>query len=160
MTYRTLMAHLELGRSNTGLLKVADDLAERFDAGVIGIAMCQPMQIVYSEGYIPGDLITQDREQRDKEIAAAEAEFRYALPTRAVGWRAAVAPEPLADYLVREVRSADLLITGVDHNDSLFDHSRHFPIGDVVMQAGRPILVVPETASGTLVRARADRVER
>ena len=148
MTYKTLMAHLELGRSNEGLLKIAGDLAERFDAGVIGIAMCQPMQIVYSEGYIPGDIIGQDREQRDREIATAEAEFRYALPARALGWRAAVTQDPLADYLARESRGADLVITGVDHNASLFDNSRHVPIGDVVMQVGRPILVVPTAASG------------
>jgi len=148
VTYKTLMAHLELGRSNEGLLKIAGDLAERFDAGVIGIAMCQPMQIVYSEGYIPGDIIGQDREQRDREIATAEAEFRYALPARALGWRAAVTQDPLADYLARESRGADLVITGVDHNASLFDNSRHVPIGDVVMQVGRPILVVPTAASG------------
>jgi hypothetical protein len=148
VTYTTLMAHLEPGRSNAGLLGVANDLAERFDAGVIGITMSQPMQIVYSEGYIPGDIITQDRELRDKEIAAAEEEFRYALPTRAVGWRATVSAEPLADYLVREARSADLFITGVDHNASLFDHSRHVPIDDVVMHAGRPVLVVPTAVAG------------
>jgi nucleotide-binding universal stress UspA family protein len=148
VTYTTLMAHLELGRSNADLLRVAGDLAERFKAGVIGIAMCQPMQIIYSEGYIPVEIIDQDREQREKEIAAAEAEFREALPTRVRGWRASVTPLPLADYLAGEARAADLIITGVDHNASLFDNSRHVNIGDVVMQAGRPILVVPAAASG------------
>lgn len=150
MTYKTLMVHMELGHSNAALLRVASDLAERFDAGVIGMAMCQPMQIIYSEGYIPGDLIAQDQEQRDKEIAAAEAEFRDALRTRVSGWRSAVTPDPLADHLAREARSADLIITGVDHNVSLFDHSRHLNIGDVVMQLGRPILVVPTAASGLM----------
>lgn len=148
MTYTTLMAHLELGHPNTGLLRVASDLAERFDASVIGIAMCQPMQIVYSEGYVAGDLIAQDQAQREREIAAAEAEFRAALPTRASDWRSAVAPEPLADYLAAEARAADLIITGVDHNASFFDHSRHVNIGDLVMHAGRPVLVVPTAATG------------
>ena len=148
VTYTTLMAHLELGRSNAALLRIADDLAERFDAGVIGIAMCQPMQIIYSEGYIPGDIIAQDREQREKEIAAAEDEFRHALPIRASGWRSAVTPDPLSDYLARESRAADLIITGVDHNASFFDNSRHVNTGDVVMQVGRPILVVPTAVSG------------
>ena len=93
MTYTTLMAHMELGHSNAGLLRVAGDLAARFDAGVIGVAMCQPMQIIYSEGYIPGDLIVQDREQREKEIAAAEVEFRDALGVRVgrLDWRAGAA---------------------------------------------------------------------
>ena len=150
MTYTTLMVHLELGHSNASLLGVAGDLAQRFDAGVIGIAMCQPMQIIYSEGYVPADLIVQDREQRDKEVAAAEAEFRDVLQARVgrLAWRSAVTPDPLADYLAREARCADLIITGVDHNVSVFDHSRHVNIGDVVMHVGRPILVVPTAASG------------
>ncbi|MGA3000950.1 MAG: universal stress protein [Acetobacteraceae bacterium] len=150
MTYRTLMAHLELGHSNANLLGIAGDLAQRFDAGVIGIAMCQPMQIIYSEGYVPADIIVQDREQRDKEVATAEAEFRDVLQARVgrLEWRSAVTPDPLADHLAREARSADLIITGVDHNASMFDHSRHVNIGDVVMHVGRPILVVPAAASG------------
>lgn len=149
MTYRTLMAHLELGRSNANLLAIAGELAQRFDAGVIGIGICQPMQIIYSEGYVPADLIVEDREQREKEVATAEAEFRKTLQGRVgrLEWRSAVTPDPLADYLAREARSADLIITGVDHNVSVFDHSRHVAIGDVVMHVGRPILVVPAAAS-------------
>ena len=150
MTYRTLMAHLELGRSNAGVLGIAGDLAQRFDADVIGIAMCQPMQIIYSEGYIPADIINEDRDQRDKEIAAAEVEFRQLLQARAgrLEWRSAVTPDSLTDYLAREARSADVIITGVDHNASMFDHSRHVAIGDVVMHVGRPVLVVPAAATG------------
>jgi nucleotide-binding universal stress UspA family protein len=150
VTYKTLMVHLELGHSNAGLLGVAGDLAQRFDAGLIGIAMCQPMQIIYSEGYVPADLIVQDREQRENEVAAAEAEFRDVLRA-SVGrleWRSAVTPDPLADYLARQARGADLIITGVDHNTSVFDHSRHVNIGDVVMHVGRPTLVVPTAAAG------------
>lgn len=149
MTYTTLMAHLELGHSNANLLRIAGDLAQRFDTGVIGIAICQPMQMIYSEGYVPGDLIVQDRDQREKEIDAAEAEFRDILQSRVsrLEWRSEVTPDPLAGYLAREARSADLIITGVDHNVSLFDHSRHVDVGDVVMQVGRPMLVLPTAVS-------------
>jgi len=45
------------------------------------------MQFVYSEGYIPGDLIEQDREQLEKEIKVAEAEFRNVLYLYAPGTR-------------------------------------------------------------------------
>lgn len=148
MAYKTLLVHCELGRPNAGLLRIAGDLASRFGAGVIGIAMCQPMQIVYSDGPVPGDLIQQDRRQRESEIAAAEAEFRAALTTHVanVEWRSDVTNEPLADYLARQSRCADLIVTGVDQNASVFDMSRHLNIGDFVMQTGRPVLVVPTTA--------------
>jgi hypothetical protein len=53
MTYATLMVHLELGRPNANLLKFVGDLAAKFHAGVIGITACQPMQLVYGDGYVP-----------------------------------------------------------------------------------------------------------
>ena len=155
MTYGTLMVHLELGRSNAGLLQIAGDLAERFHASVIGIAACQPMQIVYGDGFISGDIYEQDRQELDKEMKAAEAEFRSALQTRAatLEWRSTVMFTLLSDYLAREARSADLVITGIASGD-LFDSSRSVNTGDLVMRAGRPVLVVPAAAG----KVRIDRV--
>ena len=155
MTYGTLMVHLELGRSNAGLLQITGDLAERFHASVIGIAACQPMQIVYGDGFISGDIYEQDRQELDKEMKAAEAEFRSALQTRAatLEWRSTVMFTLLSDYLAREARSADLIITGIASGD-LFDSSRSVSTGDLVMRAGRPVLVVPSAAS----KVKLDRV--
>jgi nucleotide-binding universal stress UspA family protein len=144
--YKTLLVHGELGRSNAHLLRIAGDLAGRFDAGVIGVAMCQPMRIIYSEGYVPGDLIQQDLKERDNDIAAVEVEFRDALQGRVkdFDWRSAVTDEPLSNYLARQACSADLIVTGVDRKVSAFD-TRHLNVGDLAMQAGRPVLVIPET---------------
>ena len=155
MTYGTLMVHLELGRSNAGLLQIAGDLAERFHAGVIGIAACQPMQLVYGDSFISGDIYEQDRQELDKEMKAAEAEFRRALQMRAVTleWRSTVMFTLLSDYLARESRSADLVITGIASGD-LFDSSRSVNTGDLVMRAGRPVLVVPAAAG----KVKLDRV--
>jgi nucleotide-binding universal stress UspA family protein len=149
VTYATLMVHLELGESNAGLLQIAGDLAERFQAAVIGIAACQPIQLALSDGYVTGEVIRQDIEEIEREIAAAEAEFRTALRPRTdrLEWRSAVIFTPLYDYLAHEARSADLIMTKVDKNASIFDSSRHVNMGDLVMQAGRPVLVVPATAN-------------
>ena len=89
MTYATLMVHLELGHPNAGLLKIVGDLAERFHAGVIGIVACQPMQIFYGDGYIPGEVVEQDRDELATEIRAAEQEFRAAWPLGSAGWNGA-----------------------------------------------------------------------
>lgn len=147
MTYATLMVHLELGRSNAGLLQIAGALAERFQAGVIGVAACQPMPVTYGDGYVSGDLIVQDREEIDKEIKEAEAEFRNALQARVrtLQWRSTVMYASLPEYLAREARSADLIITGVASGD-FFDPSRAVNTGDLVMRAGRPVLLVPAAA--------------
>jgi hypothetical protein len=92
MSYATLMVHLELGRTDMALLKIARDLAERLHAGVTGVAVCQPMRIIHNDGYVPGDIIERDRNRIDNEIKAADAEFRLAMADRvaAVEWRSNV----------------------------------------------------------------------
>lgn len=141
----TLMVHLELGHPNAKLLQIAADLAGRLNADVMGIAACQPLQIIYGDGYVSGDLIEQDREELEKEIKDAETEFRAALGNNRgnLEWRSTVTFISLADYLADQARCADLLITGVDRNGSIFDSSRHVDIGDLIMQLGRPALIVP-----------------
>lgn len=150
MTYATLMVHLDLGRSNAQLLRFTGELARRFDAHVIGIVAAQPMQIIGGEGFVYGDFMDQDSARIDQEIAAAQAEFRGAFAARAdrIEWRSTVMMGVLADYVSREARSADLFITGVPSGD-FFDSPRRVSSGDLVMQLGRPVLVVPASIEVT-----------
>jgi nucleotide-binding universal stress UspA family protein len=146
MTYTTLMVHLELGRSNAGLLRVTGDLAERFHADVIGIAGCQSMLTSYNDVYVPGDVVVQVRDESHQEIKEAEAEFRGALKanTGTIEWRSTVMSASLSEYIAHEARSADLVITSVNSGD-LLDASRVINIGELLMQVGRPVLIVPDT---------------
>jgi len=151
MSYPTLMAHLELGQSNAGLLKIAGDLSDRFHAAVVGVAACQPMENLYSDcgyGYVSGDVVVAEREEVETETAVAEAEFRSALGARAktIEWRSAVINGSLSGYLAHQARCADLIITGVSPG-SLLDPSRHCDTTDLIMRAGRPVLIVPPAAS-------------
>jgi nucleotide-binding universal stress UspA family protein len=145
MTYASLMVQLELGHSNAGLLRVTGDLAERFGASVTGIVACQPMQMAFAEGYVPSEVYEQDNNERKHEIGEAEAEFRAALQMRAktLEWRQTVRFAPLPEFVAHEARGADLLITSVASVDAL-DASRAVNTGDLIMQAGRPVLVVPQ----------------
>lgn len=154
MTYKTLMVHLELGGDNGNLLKITGELAERFDARVIGIAACQPVQILVGEGLNAGEALTQDRAEIEKELAAAAAQFRAAFQGRAQGieWRSAITYGPLADYIADQARAADLIITGKDIGASLLDESHRVKLGDLAMRAGRPILIVPQGVSTLAMR--------
>lgn len=145
MTYATLMVHLDLGASNEGLLQFTGDLAERFGASVIGIAACQPMQMTYGDGYLLAtDIIEQDRLEVEKELKTAEERFRSTLHNRArdLEWRSTITFDPIADYVAHEARSADLILVDPTGGDSKFDPSRRLDVGDLVMRAGRPVLVV------------------
>lgn len=150
MSYKILMVHLELGRSNTALLKVAGDLAEQCAAKVIGVAARQPvLAISAAAGYISGEMVELDRAEAEREAREAETEFRDILTHRAVSldWRCASVFTPLADYISQEARSADLILTTPDRGGSLLAEPRRVKIGDLVMHSGRPVLLVPETAT-------------
>jgi nucleotide-binding universal stress UspA family protein len=143
MTYSTLMVQLQLGAAHAGLLAITRALAERFDAGVIGVVACRPIDMSYGDVYTSGGVVQADYEEMARETAAAEAEFRAALGSRALGWRNTITPGELCDFVAREARGADLVITGVTPT-SFLDRTRILSISDLVMQAGRPVLIVPE----------------
>ena len=149
MTYSTVMAHLEVGHANHAVLKIALDLAERFHAHIIGIAAYQPMQLVYGDGYVAGEVIQQISAEIEAEAMQAEIEFRSAVGDRFANpeWRSVMTMSPLADYIAREARGTDLLVTGLDQNVSMFDTSRHVNLSDLVLQTGRPVLIVPNAAT-------------
>ena len=144
MSGMTLLVHLTLGQSSTGLLQIAAGLATRLGAQVIGVAACQPMQMVYGDGYVDGSLYEQDRAELTRELTQVEVDFRAAMQARgiAAAWRSTVMFAPLADYLARQARCADLVISGLA-SAALLDASRSVDSGDLVLQAGRPVLLVP-----------------
>ena len=144
MTYATLMVNLELGQPNESVLQMAAQLAEHFQTAVIGIAACQSMQMAYADGYVDGALIEQDRRNIERELHEAEERFRAALKgrARALSWRTQVMLGDLPHYLAGEARAADLLITSVAP-EGFLGADRGVNTGDLVMQAGRPVLIVP-----------------
>lgn len=143
MSYKVVMVHVELGASNARLLKIAGELVERLQADVIGIAACQPIQIPFDDVALTGEVIAEDREEIEKELKDAEAEFRAAFKDRNVAWRCTVTFGSLSEYIAHQARSADLIITGPDIGGGVFDTTRRVGIADLALQAGRPVLVVP-----------------
>ena len=146
MEFRTLMVHLELGQPNDRLLAIAADLAQRLRAHVVGIAGCQPIRLDWQDAYITGEVMAEDRKEIEKQTNAAETALRAAMDEKSVSveWRSTVTMGSLADYIANQARAADLIITGPDIGASLFDHTRRVGIADLVMEAGRPVLIVPK----------------
>ena len=153
MSYATLMVHLQLGGSNANLLSAAGNLGERFQASVIGVAACQPMQVTYTEGYMAGDVFKRDRDERSNEMREAEAEFRAAFRGRAntLEWRSTMTVASASEWVANEARCADLVLIGVT-TGSMFDVGRQVNIGSFIMQAGRPVLVMPSVAQTPLLQ--------
>ena len=146
----SLMVRVTAGEPNDALLKLTADVAARLKvARVIGISSCQPIQIYGTpEMYVPPELVNWDREQIDRELKAAEKEFRSALDGKVatVEWRSTVvAYGSIADYVADQMRAADLLVTGTQEGGALLDRSRYVNVADLVLRAGRPVLVAAST---------------
>lgn len=145
MTYSSLMVHLDLGVSNEALLQLTAGMAERFGAGVLGVAAQQPMQIMYSDGYMSADVIEQDRAVVEQQAAEAEDRFRAVMHNRApqLQWRSTISYMQVTGWVADQARGADLLLVASQPDESRSDSMRRLDIGDLVMRIGRPLVVVP-----------------
>lgn len=147
MSYKTLMVHLDLDVPNDARLAVAGALAERFDASVIGIAAADFQPSTYFYGSFGDTLISQGQEEIKKGLQKLEELFRSALKGRAdkLDWRSAIGhPVP---FIAAQARAADLVIVNRYTIEGLADLTREVDPADLVMSAGRPLLVVPPDAT-------------
>ena len=145
MSYASLMVHVELDDFADGRLAIARTLAARFDARVIGIAaQAEPLPVYYNEGFTTDSLLLQTRVEIEKSLEQAGERFRDAMKGRLgqIEWRAALRdPVP---YIAEQCRAADLLIVGTG---SRTDPIARLDVGDLLLQAGRPLLLVPPGVS-------------
>ena len=146
MNYKTVMVGLALDRSNDACLRVAGDLAERFGARVIGVAASDLRPPMYfAEGAYAQKLLDDEASAVARRLSELEGEFRASVQPRAaaVEWRSARAlPVP---FLLQQARAADILVIGA-RPEALVDPCSAPDPSDLLMQLGRPLMVVPPTA--------------
>ena len=102
--------------------------------------------------------VEHERIEAKKRMEEAEVRFRAAIDGRArdLEWRSAL--ERPTDYVAREARAADLIVTGSNRDDVLIDRMRPLDPSDLVMVAGRPLFLVPP-GGVSQVGQRAGRLE-
>jgi nucleotide-binding universal stress UspA family protein len=143
MDYKTVMVSFALDRPNEACLAVAGDLAERFGARVIGIAAADLRPPLYfAEGGYAQKLFDEEAVIIRRRLSELEAEFRAGVGKRAkaVEWRSAQATP--APYILQQAKSADLLVVGA-RSEAIVDVRAAADPGILLMQAGRPLIVVP-----------------
>jgi len=147
MTYATVMVSLALDESNEARLEAAGQIAERFDSGIVGIAAAQFSPPVYfTSGEQAQNLIDQGQALIKKRMSELEVQFREATKNRAkyVEWRCAI--DFPARYILQEARCADIIVSG-GRSNALSDPFALASPKDLVMQAGRPLLIAPDNVS-------------
>jgi nucleotide-binding universal stress UspA family protein len=147
MDVPTLMVLMALDRPNAPLCGVARDLAERMRASVIGFARAQPAEAVIMPVGVPaGAVVRAEIDQMNREAMAAEADFRRRIGPGARGarWDMAVTPHFLSAEIAKAACAADIVVVGLARDEEDFTNtSWRADVGDLIMQAGRPVLVVP-----------------
>jgi nucleotide-binding universal stress UspA family protein len=144
MAIATVMVCLALDQSNQARLEIAGELAERFGAGLVGIAAAQfAPPLYFTDGEQAQSLIEQGEATIRKRLKELEEQFRQATRSRAafVDWRAAL--DFPARFIPRQSRCADIVVTG-GHSAAFSDAFASVSPKELVMQTGRPLLVVPD----------------
>ena len=153
MTYATVMVSLALGQPNEARLEAAGQIAEQFDAGIVGVAVAQfSPPLYFTSGEQAQNLIDQGEATLKKRMSELETQFLAATRKRAkfVEWRSAI--DFPARYTLSQARCADIIVSG-GHSDAFSDPFALASPKDLVMQAGRPLLVVPDTVSSLDLRS-------
>ena len=134
MSYSTLMVQLDLEQSNDKRLQIVGDLAERFDAKVIGVTAGDIQPLYFLDGDAAREFLDKDRARLKARMAECEQHFRKMFKGRAnkIEWRSGL--DWPAKFIAREARAADLIIAGAMRGAA--DPLLQVDPGELVMQAG------------------------
>jgi nucleotide-binding universal stress UspA family protein len=144
MTYATVMVSLALDQPCEARLRAAGELADRFEAAIVGVAAAQfAPPLYFADGGVAQKLIDEGEASVRKRLADLETQFRAATRNRGghVEWRSAT--EFPARFILAQARCADIVVTG-GQSPAFSDMFALASAKDLVMQAGRPLLVVPD----------------
>ncbi|GMO39506.1 MULTISPECIES: universal stress protein [Bradyrhizobium] len=147
MTYATVMVSLALDQPNEARLQVAGELAERFEAAIVGVAAAQfAPPLYFTDGAEAQALIDEGEASVKRRLAGLEAQFRAATKNRGghAEWRSAM--DFPARFVLAQARCADIVVSG-GQSPAFSDAFALASPKDLVMQAGRPLLVVPDRAN-------------
>lgn len=147
--FATILVHAESDLAASGRLRLAMDLARRFEASLTGLAAADPVipilaDAVGADGVLVAQILENAEARARTELDAAEQRFRaVAAPMDAARCDWGGLLERPAAALLRQAAAADLVILGRGEVREGQEYLVPPDPGDVLMQAGRPVLVVP-----------------
>jgi len=139
MRYPAIMVFVEAEDASEQRVRLAASIAEKFNATLIGVSALALPQVLDKEIKEFQTILSQREAWFSKFIGPLHLELE---------WRAAI--DFPTDVLLNEARAADLVVIGRSKPSE--DLHRRVDLARAVLDAGRPVLVVPD-GIGTL-RAR------
>ncbi|MGU3467252.1 universal stress protein [Methylobacterium sp. C33D] len=144
MTLSNIMVSLDASSSTTARVRLACNLARRFDARLTGVAAQNPLPIsIYGKGsYLDNQIIETAAAGARDELSRQEAVFREMTSGYGKARLRVYEREPL-ECVVSECARCDLLVArGLDDGDP-GDIVQALSPAEIILRAGRPVLVTP-----------------
>ncbi|MEI9401661.1 universal stress protein [Mesorhizobium argentiipisi] len=142
MECRSIVLNLDIDGMVEPVVKLGVDLAQRFDARLIGLSAADVAPPVVMEGGMAfeGESMMRQRKNIRRRLEDLHAKFESIAGARVhTQWRGAVGnPTRL---LIESARLADLIVTASPEGASFGNAYRSTDLGNLILQAGRPVFV-------------------
>lgn len=151
MTYKSVLVHVQAQVDAAPRLETAAALARDLGASLFGLSAEAPPALGVTDPYgmLQAEWMTVMQQELDRRTAAAEALFRKIAGDLPGGWRGVLDLPTRA--MAGAARGCDLIVAGGAPLDNVDVYSA-VDVGELVIRAGRPVLVAPP--SGGRLSAR------
>jgi len=142
--YASIMVPLNLGEGAEDRVRLAASLARDFGSRLIGIAAEELVLPYMGDGMsgVDATLIEDARRTATENLAKAETIFhRAADPLNDIDWRCAI--DTPRHFIANQARAADIVVMARQASNDPVQKNMGLSPGDLVMDVGRPVIVVP-----------------
>jgi nucleotide-binding universal stress UspA family protein len=151
MPYANLLVHVQDDDDSDARVRLAISLARQFGASLTGVAAAKVEPLVSKPlvlGHVTAgcDVATNELEFIESGLRTAEARFRKLLASAKMrgAWHSRL--DLPSNAMCLYAMTADLVLVGRQAEARLHAPQASFDPADVIMKAGRPVLVVPPGA--------------
>lgn len=145
MTYRTIVVHLGADERRRERLEIACGLAAAFDSHLVGLFALGELLVPFALGGNAGAVIEMESRWRDEVAGEARRDFDAAAARAGIQkteWRRS--ERSLLSATRLSARYADLVVVGQpDPERAAEERIPGYFVEELVLSAGRPVLVVP-----------------
>lgn len=143
MGYDDILLHVDASKACAKRLELAIGLAERHDAHLTGLYVHPRLQLPASfAADLPPQYIDMQTQALEAQARETQARFEAACAAPGLRWEWREARGVAVDELAQQGRYADLVILGQSSEDEPDFDLPGVP-SEVLLTAGRPVLVVP-----------------
>jgi nucleotide-binding universal stress UspA family protein len=152
MSFATLMVHVDPERTNAQIVRIEAQLADRFNARLIGVSALPIRLPVVANGMVVDTVSEAEITQMTSRLQEKESWFRQTVGNarQVIDWRSEL--DFPTEFLVSQARCADLVV--VNPNRGFLGAYNSLDTAGVILKSGRPVLVAPNEAQAL----QADRI--